>query len=149
MLSLGGQVVVLEWVAMKTDADDAAFATGVINSVFDVWVRPELERRGLALDREAIRTVLVEIDPDKKYPRVLLNDEAPLTAEVGVTRDLACGEGVSEDDLDAVRGIRPTTIGPDSGYVCFARLKGIEYVDFDYRYNRGKVSGLLSRAREF
>lgn len=128
-------------------ADD--FANNVINSVFDLWVMPELARRNMTLGRDEVCKVVVELDPDRKYPRVWLNDEAKIVVKAVATRAIEAGEEVTEADIDEIHAVLPNDVGPNSGYVCFVTIRGQSYVHFDFRYNKERVAGLLTRARQF
>lgn len=125
------------------------FGDRVINSVFDVFVAPELIRRNLVLERDEITKVVVELDPDRRHPWVWINDRAKIVAHVHATREIAAGDEVTEADFDEVLAVVPQHVGPNSGYACFATIKGKQYVKFDFRYNKQRVRGLLMRAQEF
>ena len=113
-----------------------------------MW-EPEITRRGLALDRDEIRKVVVELDPDRRHPLVRLNEEAKIVAEVRFTRDIAEGADVTGADIDKVHNVEPEHVGPNSGYVCFAVVNGQQCIKFDLRYNKERVARLLLRARQF
>ena len=124
------------------------FTATLIDHVFEVWVWPEIRRRDLPLSRAEIRKVLVEIEPDKA-PRILLNEEAELEATFVPKRAIAEGEGVTLEDLEHITDLRPVSVGPNSGWLVFARLGPREIVTFDFRYNKAKASGILQRSRDF
>jgi len=125
------------------------FSTNLVNSIFELFVEPEITRRGLALDRDEIRKVVVELSPDRPHPLVRLNDQAKIVASVSVTRDLTEGENVTAADINEVHSVEPEGIGPNSGYVCFAVINGRQCIKFDFRYNKERVARLLLRARQF
>jgi HEPN domain-containing protein len=125
------------------------FATNLVDSIFELYVIPDVLRRGLVLERDDIRKVVVELNPDRQHPLVWINDAAQIVARVRVNRDLAEGEDVRVQDIDEVHAVEPVHVGPNSGYVCFAILMGQQYIRFDFRYNKERVASLLTRAREF
>ncbi|WP_141564465.1 hypothetical protein [Mycolicibacterium palauense] len=125
------------------------FSTNLVNWIFEWFVEPEITRRGLALDREEVRKVVVELNPDRPHPLVRLNDQAKIVAEVRVSRDIAEGEEVTAADINGVHSVEPEGIGPNSGYVCFAVINGHQCIKFDFRYNKERVARLLTRARQF
>jgi hypothetical protein len=131
-----------------TSSSDDEFSANVINSIFDVFVAPELTRRKMAINKDDIKNVVIEIDPDRKYPRVWIDDQAKILVQV---KALAVEEGapIQEDDIEEVLAILPQGVGPNSGYVCLTTIKGHRYVKFDFRYNRELVASLLDRAQEF
>jgi hypothetical protein len=124
------------------------FSSTLINHVFELWVAPEVERRGLILTQLDIRKVLVELEPGRDA-RVLLNDEAELEVAFIPRRDIAEGEDVTLGDIEDLSGLRPASIGSNSGWIVFARLGDRGMVAFDFRYNRAHASAVLGRAREF
>jgi hypothetical protein len=128
-------------------ADD--FGNNVVNSIFELFVMPEIVRRGLALERHEVRKVVVELNPDRKHPVVRINEAAQIVAQVRVTRDLAEGEEVTVEDIDEVHSVEPANVGPNSGYMCFADIGGRQCIKFDFRYHRERVVELLLRAQDF
>jgi len=132
----------------SADGADSEFAANIVNQIFDLWVGPELAKRGLTLTRADISKVLVEMDPDKPL-RVLINDEAELVADFVAKRDIAEGEEVTVADIDELANLRPVTIGSNSGWICFVRIGNQGFVAFDFTYNRARAAALLDRAREF
>jgi hypothetical protein len=145
-------------VANLTDANDSSatscessdgFAINLVNSIFELYVEPELIRRKLKLNRDEIRKVTVELSPDRPDPRVRLNDEAEIVAQVRFKRDVAEGEDVTAEDIGEIYAVAPSHVGPNSGYVCFAVVNGQQCIKFDFRYNKARVARLLLRAHEF
>jgi hypothetical protein len=134
--------------AETTGSSDDGFAANVVNSIFDVFVTPELARRGLTLQRDDINKVVVEIDPDRKHPRVWINDQAQVAVQVKASA-VEEGQPVREGDIEEVIAVLPPDVGPNSGYVCLATIRGHRYVRFDFRYNRARIATLLDRANEF
>ncbi|AYF32285.1 hypothetical protein CSH63_33565 [Micromonospora tulbaghiae] len=132
----------------STSPPNDEFARNVVNSIFDVFVDPELSRRGLTLERDEITKVVVEIDPSRKHPRVWINDQAQVSVQVRASK-VEEGQPVTEADIQEVLAVLPPDVGPNSGYVCLATIGGKRYVTFDFRYNREQVAGLLRRAEEF
>lgn len=45
------------------------FSTNLVNWIFELFVEPEITRRGLALDRNEVRKVVVELNPDRDRAR--------------------------------------------------------------------------------
>jgi hypothetical protein len=108
------------------------FSTKLVIWIFDLFVEPEITRRGLALDRDEVRKVVVELNPDRPHPLVRLNDQAEIVAQVRATRDIAEGEDVTAADIDEVRSVEPEDVGRNSGYVCFAVVNGHQCIKFRY-----------------
>jgi hypothetical protein len=116
------------------------FTATLIDHVFEIWIWPEVHRRGLQLNRADIRKVIVELEPGKA-PRVLLNEKAELEAGFVAKRVIAEGEMVTD--------LRPVSIEPNSGWLVFARLGSREMITFDFRYNKARASAIVQRASEF
>jgi hypothetical protein len=129
--------------------EQQSFGSTLLEQMFELWIEPELARRGLNLGRDEIRKVVVELDPTASGPIVTINDDAAVVARVRATRAIAAGEDVTEDDFDQVDSVRPGGIGENSGWICFAVIKGQQVVAFDFRYNRARAAVLVERAREF
>lgn len=122
------------------------FLDDLVNSIFELFVEPEITRRGLALERDEVRKVVVELNPDQPHPVVRLNDQAKILAEVRVTRDIAEGD-VTAADIAGVYSVEPEGIGPNSGCLLQAVINGHQCIKFDFRYNKERV--LAIRARQF
>lgn len=127
---------------------DEDWGTGLLEQIFELWVEPELQRRGVDLDRAAVRKALVVMAPGRPV-ETLINDEAELVANVRATRAIEAGEEVTLDDFDEVRNVRPHAIDPDAGWIGFVRLGDKAYIAFDCRRNRARARCLLERANEF
>ncbi|MCP3876902.1 MAG: hypothetical protein GY701_00685 [Sulfitobacter sp.] len=82
-------------------------ADSLLRQVFELWVEPEFEKRGLPFDRAAIRHVLVVMSPGRRAQN-LINDEAKLVADVRAVRSVDEGEADSSADFDEVLGLRPS-----------------------------------------
>src|SRR5687768_5580518 len=104
-------------------------AEPLIEQIFDLWLEPELERRGLRLARDEVTKAIVEFVPGQPV-RVFLNEEAGITAQVRTTRDIRKGEPVTFADFDEIKAIRPYEVGADSGWVCFAQIGETRIVAF-------------------
>jgi HEPN domain-containing protein len=124
------------------------FGPNVIQQVFELWVLPEVQRRGLTLTRADINKVVVEMAPSEPV-RVLINDEAAIVSAVRAKRAIEPGEAVTLDDIDEIADLKPHDIDENSGWICFLRWGGAEYVAFDFVYNRARAKVLLERARSF
>jgi hypothetical protein len=110
--------------------------------MFDLWITPHVETRQLEIGQ--IRQALVVLPPGGE-PEVLLNDSATLTAACRATRDIACGEQVTAEDIDAISDLRPFDIDPAAGWVAFASVPGHGLiVSFDLRYDRLRANEHLA-----
>ena len=133
----------------KLNGDMAGFSRELIDQIFELWVVPELTARGLDTARKSVRKVLVEMDPDLGSPRISINDEARLIGLGRAKRDLVEGEHVSAEDIEHLEGLYPEAVGPNSGWICFARVGDQEIASFNFHYNRQKSLDLIKRAEQF
>lgn len=124
------------------------FSLTLVKHVFEIWVTPEVRRRGLANSESDIHKILVELEPGKAA-HILLNDEVKLEGTFVAQRDIAEGEPVTLGDIQHLTDLRPIAVGQDSGWLVLIRLGDRIYISFDFRYNKAQVSGILKRAQEF
>jgi hypothetical protein len=129
-------------------AETDEFTSTLINHVIEIWVEPELQRRGLMLSEFELRKVFVEIEPGSG-PRVLLNDEVEFEATFVAKRPIEVGEAITLDDIELLTELHPVSVGPNSGWLAIARLGSRLVISFDFRYNKARSTALLNRAREF
>ena len=116
--------------------------------IIDLWVRPESERREMSVDVSSIDQAVVLMHPENGLT-VLLGDEARVIADVVATRSIKEGEPITEEDIEALKRIRPDAVDEDAGWVLFTRIGSQMYVAFDFRRNRAKAARLIATAREF
>jgi hypothetical protein len=77
---------------------------------------------------------------------VLLNDGATLIATCEATRDIACGEEVTGDDLEASSDLRPFGIDPAAVWVGFASIPGHGSTSSPPRHTRNGPSTWIRTA---
>jgi len=131
--------------ALDPEPDASA---ALLEQIFDLWVEPELQRRGVDMGRDGVRKALVVMAPGRRVD-VLINEEAELVAHVRATRPIEAGEPITTQDFDHVEGIQPFEVDPDAGWICFARVGQQVIIAFDFRRNRARAGRLVERAREF
>lgn len=132
----------------EASVPDPDFSAALLEQIFDLWVEPELQRRGVDMGRDGVTKALVVMAPGGRV-ETLINDEAELVASVRATRPIEAGEPVSAGDFDEVEGVRPFDVDPDAGWICFAQLGPQVVIAFDFRRNRARAGRLVERAREF
>jgi hypothetical protein len=120
----------------------------VYQQILDLWVEPELKRRGSPIDPQAIPQALVVMQPDTEV-EVHIGGEARIIADFAAKRPLKEGEAVTFDDVEELRGIRPDSIDGNAGWVLFVQVGTSVYVAFDFRRNKAKARRLLDSARHF
>ncbi len=120
-----------------------------IEHMFEIWIEPELTRRGVTPADLQVRKALVVLKRDQP-PVVLINAEFQLGVTVRATRDIAEGEDIYASDFDEVHSIKPVDIDDDAGWITFFAVPdGRLYLAFDFRYELGRSRGVLARADEF
>jgi HEPN domain len=129
---------------------DEVMAGNLMAQVFDLWILPELQRRNSALSRNDVLKAVIEMHPGDE-PVILLNEEAQIVVAALSKRQIDAGEevGIEDVDFEAISSLWPGQIDPNSGWICFLRVAGKEYVAFDFRYNRETASKLLDKAEQF
>lgn len=134
----------------ETPTQDESSSTMVtIEHMFEIWVEPELERRGLMPSDLRVRKAMVVLHRDQS-PVVKINDEVELVATVRATRPIAAGEEIRAADFDEVHAVEPVGVDEDAGWIAFFAVPdGRLYLAFDFRYERGRSAGVMSLADEF
>jgi hypothetical protein len=138
-----------EWNAEPMESFlDQEGAKHLLEQVFELWIDPEIERRGLARERASITQALIVMAPGQPIT-VHLDDEALLEAHVTVDAPIAKGERIEIDDVNKVSDLRPHNIDPDAAWVCFATIGGRHVIRFDFRRNKRRTAQRTERAAEF
>lgn len=119
----------------------------LIDQIFDLWVQPELGRRG-QMHMSDVQKALIVMPPDGAVT-TLLNDEVRFEATARVTRAVEAGEPLYERDISEISDLRPLGIDPNAGWVGFSLFKGTYLVAFDLRRNKESASRKLSVARTY
>jgi hypothetical protein len=120
----------------------------LLEQIFELWLRPELQTRGLDKQPEEVIRALVIFTPGQK-PKVLIDAEAGMVVRGKTTRPIEAGEPVTEADLEAVEGLVPRDIDPDAGWIGFILFKDVYTIAFDFRRNKAKAARRMERATEF
>lgn len=131
-------------------SSDPASDIGVrlMTQILDLWVRPELVRRGRP-DGPIPPRALVVFTPGQPV-RIAFDEECGgWIAEVRATGPIAVGQPITRADFSAVEGLRPAGIDPNAGWIGFVSLGAEIFVGFDFRRNRARAGAFLARAAEF
>lgn len=124
-----------------------------INRSFDIWIKPHVESLGGKFEKEKIVAFLVELFPDGKPPKVLLNQEVSCTVEFN--KPLVKREDVGKTltvNLNDIKSFSWSSkdLDPNSGKVLVVRFNPSWWIlTFDFRYNQETVKKKLQRAKEF
>lgn len=134
----------------------AVEAPSIFNQILDLWVRPEIERRqrdGKIGPDFTLRAAQLINYADDRANELRLNDEVQAIAKVrlkdGVRKEK--GDPIRAHELDGVATVvLPETEDPNCGHATMVQLVDNQWiVVFDFRYNRGRSSLLVDRARQF
>lgn len=127
---------------------DADFGDAIARNAFDVWLDPEMIRRGWAVDRRQIARALVELLPDGSH-HVRFNSEVTLLGRFVAQRIIAKGEVVTSDDVSGPLELRPELDSPNNGWFVYAVIGDDVFVAFDFRRNKSLASDLLELASRY
>lgn len=105
--------------------------------VFQIWVEPEVQRRG-DLSVADVTKALVVMEPHTGT-RVLLNEEVVFTDE----------DGTPTDELEAAHFLRPAGLPANAGWVGYLARGDEAILVFDFRRNRERASDRLDLAQEY
>lgn len=126
--------------------DDEELGTALHAQMFELWVEPELTRRG-DLVRTDVRRALVLME--STGPVVRLNEEFDVVAQARSTRAIAAGEEVTRADFDEIRWAEPLGVDPNVGWILYMVVGSDAYITFDFRQNLARATEMLQRAQEF
>jgi len=121
----------------------------------ELWFEPEIRRRqqaGTAPQPFPLRAAQVILYADSRPHVVRLNEEIQAVGEMKLREGLTKlpGEPVYLSEIEEIPSIRlPDTEDPNCGHFTLFLLGDRWYGTFDFRYNRGKASELLTAAEEF
>lgn len=123
--------------------------------LLEIYITPEILRRqaaGIAPTPFPLRAAQLICFADSRPNLVRLNDEVQAVASVKLRDGVAKEKGdlILVDEIEGYEAVvLPETEDPDCGHATMLSLAGRWFVVFDFRYNRGKSSVFLARAREF
>lgn len=120
----------------------------LLEQIFELWLRPELEARGLDKRPEEVVRALVIFAPGQR-PKVLIDAEAAMVVHGRTTRSIEADEPVTEADLEAIESLVPHDIDPDAGWIGFTLFRDAYTIAFDFRRNRARAARRIERAAEF
>ena len=132
----------------SSESTTAQFSEALLQQLFDLFIEPELNRRGNTLLPGDINKVLITLAPFSP-PLVELNDEVQLIAQVAINRTIEEGEAITEADIEGVARLAPETMDSDAGWVAIWRLGNQFTIQFDFRRNRGRANSMLDLADQF
>lgn len=125
------------------------FAQNVISNIFEVFITPEIARRGGPEAVGSLRAAVVLLAPGADT-EILLNEEADVIATVRATRDIQAGEEVTTSDFDLIQEVRPAQVHDDAGWIALAHAPEQGWIAaFDFRRNRGRGRRLLALADDY
>ena len=125
------------------------FGENVINQMFDLWVLPELRRRGLPEDRTSVVKAAVLLRKDQQ-PEVRLNEDFVMATKARMTRDIEAGEPITTADIADIEWLVPEEVGPDAAWLAYLTLPdGRAFLHFNFLYERGQARDVITSAAQF
>jgi HEPN domain-containing protein len=122
----------------------------LLEQIFQLWLQPELERRGLDKKPEEVVHALVVLRPDHGADVLIDADTGEkLVIQAKAARAIREGEPIAEADIEAIERLIPRHIDPDAAWIAFTRFKGVYVIAFDFRRNKAKAERMVERADEF
>lgn len=133
----------------ETGGPPPEFGEKVINQLFDLWVLPELRRRGLPEDRISVRKAAVLLRKDQQ-PEVLLNEDFVMATKARMTRDVEAGEPITTADIADIEWLVPEELDPDAAWLAYLTLPdGRAFLQFNFLYERGQARDVITSAAQF
>lgn len=135
--------------------DDPALGGIFFKQLMEIYIAPAIERRQSTgeLPRPLqLRAAQLICYADERPNVVRLNEEVQAIAKVKLRegKAKAMGQVVFEDEVEGYETVAlPESEDPNCGHATMLLLNGRWFVVFDFRYNRGKASIVVERAREF
>lgn len=121
-----------------------------IEHMLDLWVYPEMERRGIEPVPENVTSSLVILSDDNTPAVVKLKGEFQMLARARPTRAIEQGEPITAADLAEVEAMIPAELEDDAAWIALIKLPdGRVLFAFDFRYNMSKAKALVNRARDY
>jgi hypothetical protein len=134
--------------SMSLESTPPDMGQSLLEQIFELWLRPELESRGLDKKPEEVVRALITFPPGRK-PQVLIDTEAPMVIRAKAARAIKEGEPVTEADIDAIESLVPHDIDPNAGWIGFILFRNAYIIRFDFRRNRDEAAKKLERAKEY
>jgi uncharacterized protein (UPF0332 family) len=131
---------------------EAAQRTG--EHAFEVWIRPEVERRRAAGELPADFEVFAAqvIFDAEGAPRVRLNYEVKIIGAARPSRQIGEDDEVTLADLERIESLELTEDDPNQAHVTLMRYGeggGKWFLSFDFRHNAARMAETARAAREF
>jgi uncharacterized protein (UPF0332 family) len=133
---------------------DEAARKRTFDHAMEIWFEPEIRRRqeqGSAPKPFPLWAAQVIIYADSRPQEIRLNEEVQAGGRMklkdGITKSE--GEPIYLHELEIPSIHLPDTADPNCGHFTLVVIGDRWYGSFDFRYNKGKASELLSAAEEF
>ena len=137
--------------ADSTSHSQDDFGSTVFRNFFDLFFRPEIERRiasGVAAPPMTI-VMAQALFPSGRSPIVRLNDEVRGRALVKASPAIAAGDAVAQSDLQYVEKFDLVDEELDCGHFTALQVNGKWLITFNFVYGRLSARKQIERADEF
>jgi hypothetical protein len=131
---------------------DQQGANNLLKQSFDIWFRPEIERRksaGVLPSGFSVWAAQVIMDLDFESPVIRLNEEVHGIFKMKATKPVTAGEIVDLNDFSSIEGMTLGDEFPNAGHLTTMLHKNIWYIIFDFQYNTDRIQTQLSSADQF
>lgn len=131
---------------------DEEFGRRVLEQAFELWFRPELDRRaasGAVPPGFVMWGGQVVLNLDRDHPEVRINNEIRGVFQAKATRQIAVGEAVGLGDFDDILGMQLTNEDANAGHLTAFLHKSHWFLFFDFRYNATRIEEQLASADQF
>lgn len=130
-------------------SEDDGFSERVLNSFFDIFWNPEIQRRGGIDATGPIYAALAVLAPGEPTD-VRLNEEVRIVAKAKSGSLVSPGDPVTPENLNNVEEFEPLAVDPNAGWAMWMILPdGRQYARFDLLRNRARSLRLIALARGY
>lgn len=127
-------------------------AEPLLRQAFEFWIDPEIARRreaGQITDGFEMLAAQVIFNADADQPEIRLNQEVRGVLHGRATRKIEKGEIVHSDDFSEYVDMELTQQDANAGHLTLLRRPEFWWIKFDFRYNAGRIVGIIAAAKEF
>ena len=134
---------------LDADGMQPEVANKVAEQLFELWVFPELTRRGLVAHQSSVVKAVVILKVDES-PEVMLDNECLINVHFKPTPGVAAGERITLTNIADIPWMEPANLHPDAAWIAYLRLAdGREFIGFRFLYQRGRARRIVALAEQY
>lgn len=126
--------------------DDNQMYEKLLSQVFEFWVNPEVERRGV--ERFNLRSAQI-IFCIGSSPMVRLNEEVKVIAAAKLNKSVKKGETIFEGDIDSIEKLNLVEDEKDFGHITIVLHRGVWVISFSFNYDVTKTQMFMKIGDDF